>query len=224
MKKHTKYRALPGIAALALAMLVSSCDKDPQSPGYEYFPDMYRSPSLETNAMIKLGNDTMMANMLPPEGTIPWGYIPYPYPDSPMGDSLASVYWKSPVPMNDEVEAKGEVLYGKFCVHCHGDAGKGDGLLVSSGKFPNKPTDYTQLPGLGRASEGHLYHVVHHGRGMMGPHASLLSPEERWMTVRYVQKLMRGGVSHSEWTKQQANDTAKADTAAAKPAAKPAAK
>ncbi|TND09600.1 MAG: cytochrome c family protein [Bacteroidetes bacterium] len=206
MKKRTKYITLPVIAA---AMFLGSCSKDPQSPGYEYFPDMYRTPALETNMATQFPGDSglVMANRLPAEGSIARGWMPYPYPNTAVGDSLAGVYWKSPLPQNDAVEEQGKVLYEQFCIHCHGDAGKGDGLLFSNGKFPNKPTDFTAadkkiLP------EGHIYHVIMYGKNMMGSHSSQLNIEERWKVIRYVQRLQRGGVAHSQWMADQAKATA----------------
>ena len=40
-------------------------------------------------------------------------------------------------------------------------------------------------------SEGHIFHVITHGKGRMYPHASQVSPEERWKIVRYVQVLQQ---------------------------------
>lgn len=217
MKKHTKYLTLPVVAVIAAAMLFGSCSKDPQSPGFEYFPDMYRSPSVETNGMNPLMADSM-GNMLPPDHAIARGWMPYPYDNTVAGDSLASLNWKSPLPQNDAVENDGKALYEKFCVHCHGDAGKGDGTIVTNGKFPNKPPDYTSFTGA-RASEGHIYQTIYYGKGMMGSHASQLNINERWQVVRYVQRLIRGDVSLEEAMKKAVADSAKADSAAKAPKA-----
>lgn len=209
-------------------MLLASCGKDPQSPGYEYFPDMYRGPGFETNGVYYTKKDstghrdTMMANRLPVAGTIPRGFVPFPYPNSTSGDTLAAMFWKGSLPASEEVEMQGKVLYEQMCVHCHGDAGKGDGPIVASKKFPNKPPDYAALAPFNQ-TDGHIYHVITYGKGNMGSHASQLNPEERWKVIRYVQRLARGNVSMAEFNKKMAADTAKADTAAtAKAPAKPA--
>jgi len=34
-----------------------------------------------------------------------------------------------------------------------------------------------------------MYHVIMHGKGIMGSHASQLTYDERWKIVRYVVKL-----------------------------------
>lgn len=226
MKKRTKYFALPAVTAVAAALLLASCGKDPQSPGYEYFPDMYRSPGFETNGFYytkkdSAGNrDTLMTNRLPVEGTIPRGFVPFPYPNSPAGDTLAANFWKGSLPASEAVEMEGKVLYEQMCVHCHGDEGKGDGTIVANKKFPNKPPDYTALAPFNQ-TDGHIYHVITYGKGNMGSHASQLNPEERWKVTRYVQRLARGNVSMADFMKKAAADTAKADSAATKAPVKP---
>jgi hypothetical protein len=36
---------------------------------------------------------------------------------------------------------------------------------------------------------GSMYHVIMHGKGIMGSHASQLTYDERWEIIRYVVKL-----------------------------------
>jgi hypothetical protein len=63
------------ITACGLVMLFfASCTKDPNSPGYEYMPDMYRSPSVE--AYVDYENPDMLSAMLPPAGTIAFSEDP----------------------------------------------------------------------------------------------------------------------------------------------------
>jgi len=43
-----KHKALSGICTLSIAIILfGSCSADPNSPGLEYMPDMYRSPAIE---------------------------------------------------------------------------------------------------------------------------------------------------------------------------------
>ena len=78
-----------------------------------------------------------------------------------------------------------EALYGKFCVHCHGDAGKGDGKVGL--KLPGAPPAYDGT--LKNLPEGKIFYSITHGKGMMGAHDGQLNVEERWKLVHYVQKL-----------------------------------
>ncbi|HXB39829.1 MAG TPA: cytochrome c [Bacteroidia bacterium] len=176
---NLKTFAVAAVAALGL----SSCSNAPNSPGYEYMPDMYRSPSLEYYSTHILNGDTLMTAKQPVAGTIARGHMPAIPPG--MDYEKAGLYLKNPIPNSDAVLKDAEVLYSKFCVHCHGDAGHGDGKVGL--KLPGAPPAYDGT--LKNLPEGKIFYSITHGKGMMGSHASQLSAEERWKLVHYVQKL-----------------------------------
>lgn len=221
--KKTTYTLL---AIGTVATLLTSCIKEnPDSPGFEYFPDMYRSQSYETNGArtgdsiyvngMWLKDTSIMANMLAPEGAIPRGFTPFPYANDAAGDSLAAAFWKSPLQVSDAVEEKGKRVYELNCIYCHGAKGDGNGKLVESGKYGSTPPSYLTRYTEHNLSDGHVYHVITYGKGNMGSHASQLTPLERWEVIAYVQRLGRGGKSYSEMlAAPPVADSAKADTAA----------
>jgi mono/diheme cytochrome c family protein len=185
MKINLKYFVL-GSVALAVVSFMASCDKmDPNSPGVEYMPDMYRSPSYETNSITTFRHDTVSTNRMPVAGTIARGYMPYTLTNDSTGYGLAGRTLHNPLPNTPEITEQGKVIYGKFCVHCHGAAGKGDGKVGL--KLPGPPPAYDgplkDLP------EGKMFHTITYGKGLMGSHASQLSVEDRWKVIRYVQTL-----------------------------------
>jgi len=176
---NLKTFAVAAVAALGL----SSCSNAPNSPGYEFMPDMYRSPSLEYYSTHTLNGDTLMSAKKPVAGTIARGHMP----GIPAGIDYekSALYLKNPIALNDAMMKDAEALYGKFCVHCHGDAGKGDGKVGL--KLPGAPPAYDGA--LKNLPEGKIFYSITHGKGMMGAHDSQLSVEERWKLVHYVQKL-----------------------------------
>ena len=194
---NVKTLALAAVAAVGL----SSCGNAPNSPGYEFMPDMYRSNSLEYYSTHPLNGDTLMTAKQPVAGTIARGHMP----GIPAGMDYekAGLYLKNPIALSDEVLKDGETIYGKFCVHCHGDAGKGDGKVAA--KLPGAPPAYDGT--LKNLPEGKIFYSISNGKGMMGAHAPLLSVEERWKLVHYVQKL--------QGPKVVADSTAKAPVAVA---------
>jgi mono/diheme cytochrome c family protein len=170
-----------------MAMAFTSCNpKDSNSPGVEFMPDMYRSPSLESNMGYEDMNtgDTLSANRMPVAGTIARGFMPYAYPATPEGYEAAGANLRNPLPNNAENLKKGEALYNRYCTHCHGAGGEGDGLV--GGKLPGPPPAYSTLKNL---SVGKMFHSISLGKGLMGAHAPLLSTEERWQVIHYIQKL-----------------------------------
>lgn len=95
---------------------------------------------------------------------------------------------KNPLPVNDDIVSQGKHLYTGFCAPCHGAEGNGMGKVgkVYKGVANFQAGAYANLP------EGHIYHVITHGKGRMWPHKTQINPEERWKIVRYVQKLQKG--------------------------------
>lgn len=195
------------LAAVALA----SCGGEKDSPGLEYMPDMYRSPAVEAyvdygqdpyyfgDSTVEAERNTMSARK-PPEGTIPFAMdqgkaafnFPYPYPNTPEGYERAGAELHSPIPMTQENVDKGKVIFQKFCMHCHGETGQGDGKVVMEGGYPQPPAyNGSQL---GNLPEGKIFHSITYGKNIaMGSHASQLNQEERWLVVQYVKFLQAGG-------------------------------
>jgi len=87
---------------------------------------------------------------------------------------------------NDKNLKEGEELYGKFCVHCHGATGQGDGPVGL--KLPGAPPAYTAADKI-NMTEGEIFQIITYGKGLMGSHASQVSQAERWKLVMYVQHL-----------------------------------
>lgn len=199
-------------ALLGLAMITtSSCTSDPNSPGREYMPDMYRSPAIE--AYVDYGQDpyyfkdslvlaqrATQSARLPAEGSIAFAEneadasynFPYPYPNTPEGYEQAGLELHSPIPMTEATVAQGEKIYDKFCIECHGAKGQGDGTVVTKGNYPQPPAyDGSQL---GTLPEGKMFQSLTYGRNIgMGSHASQLDHKERWLVIQYVKYLQLGG-------------------------------
>ena len=106
-------------------------------------------------------------------------------------DSLAQSarQLKNPFPAGDEdVLAEGKGLYLTYCSHCHGKNGGADGPVAA--QYPGVPKYSSRA--VKDLPEGHIYHVITHGKGRMWPHGSQVAPDERWKIVRYVQVLQKG--------------------------------
>ncbi|MCX6183398.1 MAG: c-type cytochrome [Bacteroidetes bacterium] len=205
-----KYIGKISLAAF-LATGLFACTSDPNSPGVEYMPDMYRSPSFET--YIKKGDlDSASfyerqegkgydeielaamynlfknghATFTPPKGTVAMGFMPFAYENTTADYDRAGLELKNPLRFSDTVLAKGKELFEIYCDHCHGAKGEGDGKMVQNDKFPAPPSYTAALKDL---PEGKIFFTMHYGKGMMGSHASQMSQKERWEVVYYVQSL-----------------------------------
>ncbi|MFB6307123.1 MAG: cytochrome c [Flavobacteriales bacterium] len=203
------------IVILNLIIFVISCNKNPQSPGHEYMPDMYRPNSVE--AYMDYNNPDSLSARKPAKGTIPFDekYIgkdktnfnlPWPYKNTSKGYKKAGKIKENPIKLTPEVLKEGERLYADFCVHCHGEKGKGQGSIVERGKFPPPPDYKTRYK---TTSVGQAFHSITYGKGLMGGHASQLSKEERWKLVHYTKVLANGGKSPFDNEKNKKGETNK---------------
>ncbi len=187
-----------GLLLLSMVVLVSSCNKDPESRGYEYMPDMYRSPSYKTYEVNTLFADSSSAR-LPVAGSIPRDYIFFNYPSSNEGYEAAGRDLKNPFESNAVNIAEGKRLYTNFCMHCHGETGNGDGQLIGTGKFPPPPSYSSGVSSRGGnmrdLTDGKIYHTITYGINLMGAHASQVNPAERWKITMYVHELAKAGAA-----------------------------
>lgn len=206
----TSNRILLTIFGIASAIIfISSCSSDERSPGIEFMAEMYRSPSYETYSSNPNYTDSMSARQ-PVAGTVPREYSFFNYPSTNEGYAAAGKDIATiPASLTDADKEEGKRLYGIYCGHCHGEQGQGDGILVQNGKFPPPPSYSAGKSSRGGdlkdLSAGKIYHTITYGLNLMGPHAALLDPVQRWQIVSYVQKLQTASAG-------AADTTASADT------------
>ena len=164
-------------------------------PGYEYMPNMYRSPSFETYSENPNFNNNSTAR-LPVKGTIARGTMPFEYKNTLEDYLLAGKNLINPLVENDQNTEDGEALYVMFCAHCHGNNGDGKGS-VSHPVYGAIPAynDKVQIRRTGSTmselKDGNIYHAITYGLNAMGPHASQISPEERWKIIMYINNLQK---------------------------------
>lgn len=196
------------ILLVVVAVVVASCTAGVDNPGLEYAPQMYHSTPYEPLSQVQdesMGtwldsnpedghgefynsnpyNPYGMTMLEPVENTIKRGSLPNHIAKDDF--ETAAIELVNPLDSTKEVVAQGKALYERFCIHCHGAKGAGDGLVgqVFLGVTAYNSATVVDKPG------GHIYHVITHGKGRMGSHASQLSEEERWKIVRYVQVLQK---------------------------------
>ena len=169
------------IALIGLASLIACNDEKTREN--QYMPDMYRSIPYKTDGDRGLNGKHL--SLKPVAGTIARGKTAaYDIPNTNEGYELAKVELKNPFPKTEENLGNGEKMYNIYCISCHGKKGDGKGYLATSEKFAGIP-NYKDRD----ITEGSIYHVLIHGKNLMGSHSSQLTYKERWQIVQHVEKL-----------------------------------
>ena len=171
--------------AAAVALLAAGCDeRDVSQPNFEYAPDMVSSVAYDAFAPNPNTKDGKTL-LLPAKGTIPRNHVPLHYGPGPEEATRAAAGLRNPYPASPEVAARGEVAFLRYCSHCHGTGGLGDGPVTA--RFPRPPSllaDHAKgLP------DGQLFHIITHGQGLMPAHGSQVAPEDRWKIVHHLRSL-----------------------------------
>ncbi|MEM7086474.1 MAG: cytochrome c [Bacteroidota bacterium] len=169
---------------LAASMIMVSCF-DNGKPNYQYMPNMYEPVGYETYGEYEVFPGEQEA-MLPAEGSIPRGWQPYDYANTPEGLELAKTELKNPVPVTEKSLSEGKELYDIYCALCHGIKGDGKGILGERKKIEGVPgyADDNRI-----ITEGGVYHVQMYGLNSMGSYASQTNELERWQITQHVMNL-----------------------------------
>jgi mono/diheme cytochrome c family protein len=119
---------------------------------------------------------------------------PPPAP-SPLADTKDEETWtapadaaavKNPIPADEKSVAVGKGIYTRYCLACHGTAGKGDGPAALATKV--KPGDLSN-PKMWQETDGALFWKVTTGRGSMISYKKQLTDDERWQAIDYIRTL-----------------------------------
>jgi mono/diheme cytochrome c family protein len=221
-------RPLMKIAGLlSLVLAITSCRVDPNSAGYEYMPDMYRSPALE--AYVDYGSNKhmdwtlqqkeaagvkMKLSRKPVDGT-----VPFMESDMKRATALCATdanwmvmpYALRNTPDDYERSAsdiKSPLISNKVNIEkgaelyqkmcAHCHGKEGKGDGKISASGKIVAPDY---PGkLKDLPEGKMYHSITYGKGLMGSHASQLTKLERWQVIEFV-KCLQKGITTPEYDK-----------------------
>ncbi|TKG91172.1 cytochrome c [Puteibacter caeruleilacunae] len=169
---------------LLIAIVLAGCDRNRNTRGWDYAPDMYYSEAYDTYDPNPNAKDGKLQQQ-PVEGTIPRGVNLYPYKKTDEDRLLAGQKLVNPVEVNKESIETGKVKYEIFCMNCHGPLGDGKGNLYTNGKYPYPPASLINVK-MTDVPDGDIYHVINVGHGIMAAHGYMMSEEEEWAVVNYI--------------------------------------
>ena len=84
--------------------------------------------------------------------------------------------------------AEGKKIYTRFCVTCHGNKGKGDGIAAPGLAKP--PADHTS-DFVQKQKDGALFWIITAGNRPMPTYKTTLTTAQRWQVVNYIRTLAK---------------------------------
>ncbi|MGE9516296.1 MAG: c-type cytochrome [Solitalea-like symbiont of Tyrophagus putrescentiae] len=186
-KKKVLY-LLGTLFLLLVCTIIFTTYHNKRRPNWEYAPQMYRSVPYEHDSPNPVFADGKTARE-PVKHTVAKGFEPFPYPNTQEGLEAAGKNLKNPLPTTKFTIEEGKQLFLQRCQHCHGKTGRADGKVVTNGGFPPPPA--YNSPQLKDLEEGRIFFVITYGLRTMPAFGSVISREDRWKIVKYIQVLQK---------------------------------
>jgi mono/diheme cytochrome c family protein len=146
--------------------------------------DMHDQPRYKPLAKSTFFDDHRSARPRVP-GTVARGHLPG---DPALETGKAGTAFVAAVPVRIDLPLlqRGEQRYGIYCAPCHGQVGRGDGMVVRRGYRP--PPSF-HIDRLRAQPAGYFFDVITAGFGAMPDYAAQISVPDRWAIVAYVRAL-----------------------------------
>ena len=157
-----------------------------RKPPIEVLPDMDRQPKIRPQTPSTFFADGR-ASRLPVEGTVARNshYLENALTTGLVEGSTNFVAI-NPVQVTETVMERGKQRYQIYCSPCHGLTGDGNGITK---QFGMSVVANLHDPRIVEMPDGEIFHVITHGRNLMGPYNSQVEIEDRWAIVAYVRAL-----------------------------------
>ncbi len=177
-----------GLVCLTVMAVLGKRGDLSRKPPLYIFPDMDWQPKQRPQTSSDFFKDGL-GSRLPVDGTVARGAA---YEDNPVNTGrlpgTTNFIENIPVPVTEQLMARGRDRYNISCAPCHGATGAGNGITTKLGMTTIRDLHLVTVVKL---SDGDLFHVISNGRGLMQGYAANLDINDRWAIVAYVRALQR---------------------------------
>jgi mono/diheme cytochrome c family protein len=160
-------------------------------PPIELFPDMDRQPKLRPQAANSFFQDGLSSQQ-PIAGTIARGSA---WQDSPENTGripgTTNFVATIPVPVTQQLLARGQQRFNINCAPCHGTQGDGKGVTTKFGMTVIADLHDVQARKVPQQSDGELFNTISNGKLLMQGYAANVTIADRWAIIAYVRALQR---------------------------------
>ena len=105
------------------------------------------------------------------------------FPSPPYADTIIN-----PLKGNVPATLEGKKIYTQYCVTCHGEKGKGDGIAAPG--LPKPPADHTS-DFVQNQKDGAIFWIITNGNNPMPTYLKTLTVTQRWQVVNYIRTLAK---------------------------------
>src|SRR5258706_6412658 len=157
-----------------------------RKPPIYVFPDMDKQAKLlpqKDNEFFQDGR----SSRLPVPGTIARNT---PYQDWPVNTGRISglTNWveTNPLPITEQLMARGKQRFEINCVPCHGAQADGNGITKKLGMAVVANLHDKRIVEM---ADGEIFYTISNGKNLMGPYGANVSVEDRWAIIAYLRAL-----------------------------------
>lgn len=188
-REWTRTAAALGVAAALVVALRLAVVRDAAEPNWEFFPDMARSPAWQSQFAGAPTADGLTDQPIV-AGVVTRDALPFRYGTTPEEAERAGRELTNPFsPGDPAATARGAVVFGRFCVVCHGVDGQGEGPAVRRGML--RPPSLLAERAV-KMQDGQVFHVLSKGQGNMASYALQIAPEDRWKAILHLRAVQQG--------------------------------
>lgn len=179
------------IFALTVALVLAIAGRRgslSRKPPISIFPDMDRQMKLLPQKDNEFFAD-YRSSQLPVLGTIARGA---PYQDWPVytGRITGLTNWvaNNPLPVTEQLMARGRQRFEINCLPCHGPQADGNGIAKKYGMAVVANLHDKRIVEL---ADGEIFQTITYGKGLMSGYGPNIVPPDRWAVIAYLRALQR---------------------------------
>lgn len=209
MRGFGKYFLLPLlIGVFAVISIAGFRGSTSRKPPIELFSDMDRQPKVRPQTDYRFFGDTR-SSRLPVAGTIARaqpmnvsGKEVFPFEDSPVNTGrqpgTTNYIELNPLPVTEQLMARGQERFNIYCAPCHGPQGDGKGITTKFGMAIIADLHDAGGRKVPQQTDGQLFETITLGKGQMGAYGGIITVEDRWAIIAYVRALQRSRLANIE--------------------------
>jgi mono/diheme cytochrome c family protein len=168
-----------------------------RKPPIEIFPDMDRQLKLRPQKPFDFMPNGI-SSQLPPPGTIARsepiqsvdGAV-YSFEDSPVNSGkitgTTNFVETNPLPVNEQLLARGHERFDIYCTPCHGQLGDGNGITKKIGDMPAVANLHDKR--IVEMPDGEIFNTITFGKNTMGAYGPIIPTQDRWAIIAYLRAL-----------------------------------